>query len=184
MTRMKKLRKPARELPPGNPRLGREPTRPPLIRAIRVIRGFSAKRLPVGTFWGPLSIGPNPGAARRLLEQQRRELPLRLPPHRPPVVPVPRHRLPGGAGPQVRRSTNGECRVSNGRQERSEAGSFLEAERFGVLFHAASLSCGMQFKFFCVPIADAGAAAEELNGFLRSRRIVAVKSELACGHHG
>ena len=38
----------------------------------------------------------------------------------------------------------------------------------------------MQFKFFCVPIADAGAAAEELNGFLRSHRIVSVKSELAC----
>jgi superfamily II DNA helicase RecQ len=36
----------------------------------------------------------------------------------------------------------------------------------------------MQFKFFQIPTSDPGAAGEELNGFLRSHRIVAVRSEL------
>jgi hypothetical protein len=39
----------------------------------------------------------------------------------------------------------------------------------------------MQFKFFPIPTSAAG---EELNGFLRSRRIVTVRSKLACGRHG
>ena len=36
----------------------------------------------------------------------------------------------------------------------------------------------MQFKFFQIPSGDPGAATDELNGFLRSHRIVAVRSEL------
>ena len=36
----------------------------------------------------------------------------------------------------------------------------------------------MPFRFFQIPTSDSGAAGEELNGFLRSHRIVAVRSEL------
>jgi hypothetical protein len=36
----------------------------------------------------------------------------------------------------------------------------------------------MQFRFFNIPASDPGAVADELNGFLRSHRIVAVRSEL------
>ena len=36
----------------------------------------------------------------------------------------------------------------------------------------------MSFKFFQIPTSDSGTAADALNGFLRSHRIVAVRSEL------
>ena len=38
----------------------------------------------------------------------------------------------------------------------------------------------MQFKFLRIPTDDPGPATDELNGFLRSHRVVTVRSELVC----